>query len=151
MVNDNLKTYTYNYAKPSVTTDCILIRKSGQEKEILLIKRKYDPFMEKWALPGGFVEIDEDLDDGARRELEEETGLKNIDLIQFRAYGKPGRDPRGRTISVVYYGFITNENSTIKAGDDAAEAAWFNLNALPPLAFDHECIIRDFKSLIFEN
>ncbi|MCK5701110.1 MAG: NUDIX hydrolase, partial [Cyclobacteriaceae bacterium] len=104
MVNDNLKTYTYNYPKPSVTTDCILIRKSGREKEILLIKRKYDPFLGKWALPGGFVEIDEDLEAGANRELEEETGLKNIALTQFKTYGTPGRDPRGRTISVVYYG-----------------------------------------------
>ena len=151
MVNDNLKTYTYNYPKPSVTTDCILIRKSGREKEILLIKRKYDPFLGKWALPGGFVEIDEDLEAGANRELEEETGLKNIALTQFKTYGTPGRDPRGRTISVVYYGFLSNASPIVEAGDDAAEACWFALDELPELAFDHESIMRDFKSLILEN
>ena len=139
-----MKTYTYHYPKPSVTTDCILIRTFGAEKEVLLIKRKHDPFMGKWALPGGFVEIDEDLDDGAKRELEEETGIENIDLIQFKSYGKPGRDPRGRTISVVYYGFIVDQNMKIKAGDDAAEADWYNLEKLPELAFDHEAIIDDF-------
>ena len=146
-----MKTYTYNYPKPSVTTDCILIRLLALGKEILLIKRKHDPFMEKWALPGGFVEIDEDLDEGAQRELEEETGLLNIDLNQFKTYGKPGRDPRGRTISVVYYGFITDENLKIRAGDDAEEASWFALGKLPSLAFDHERIIEDFKKTILKN
>ena len=106
--------------------------------------------MEKWALPGGFVEIDEDLDEGAKRELEEETGLTNIDLIQFKTYGKPGRDPRGRTISVVYYGFLTDENLKIMAGDDAAEASWFDFGKLPSLAFDHEQIIEEFKKTILK-
>ena len=151
MVNDNLKTYTYNYPKPSVTTDCILIRKSGREKEILLIKRKYDPFLGKWALPGGFVEIDEDLEAGANRELEEETGLKNIALTQFKTYGTPGRDPRGRTISVIYYGFLTNESPKIEAGDDAAEASWFELHELPELAFDHEEILKDFIAINLQH
>ncbi len=100
--------------------------------------------MGKWALPGGFVEIEEDLEDGANRELEEETGLKEIELSQFKSYGKPGRDPRGRTISVVYYGYLTNENQEAKAGDDAAETGWFTIGDLPELAFDHEEIIHDF-------
>lgn len=151
MVKENIKTYTYNYPKPSVTTDCILIRKSGSKKEILLIKRKHDPFMGKWAFPGGFVEIDEDLDEGVRRELEEETGLKNIELIQFKTYGKPGRDPRGRTISVVYHGFIPDENLKIRAGDDAAQVAWIELDSLPQLAFDHEHILRDYKNTFLDN
>ena len=100
--------------------------------------------MDKWALPGGFVEIDEELIEGAKRELEEETGLTNIDLIQFKTYGKPGRDPRGRTVSVVYYGFITDKNLIIRAGDDAAEADWCSMYDLPKMAFDHEEIIHDF-------
>jgi 8-oxo-dGTP diphosphatase len=146
-----LKTYTYNYPKPSVTTDCILIKSFALGKEILLIKRKHDPFIGRWALPGGFVEIDEDLDEGAKRELKEETGLINIDLIQFKTYGKPGRDPRGRTISVVYYGFISNKNLKIRAGDDADEVSWFVLGKLPSLAFDHEQIIEEFKKAILKN
>lgn len=99
--------------------------------------------MGKWALPGGFVEIEEDLDEGARRELIEETGISDVDLKQFKTYGKPGRDPRGRTISVVYYGFI-DENITIEAGDDASDVAWFSIHNLPPLAFDHELILAEF-------
>ncbi len=139
-----METYTYNYPKPSVTTDCIVMKGPLDRREVLLIKRKRNPFMQKWAFPGGFVEIDEDLIDGAIRELEEETGLTNIGLKQFGTYGKPGRDPRGWTISVVYYGFIQEGNLVVTAGDDAAEACWFDLKKLPPLAFDHEEIIRDF-------
>lgn len=139
-----METYTYNYPKPSVTTDCIVMKGPLDRREVLLIKRKRNPFMQKWAFPGGFVEIDEDLIDGAIRELEEETGLTNIRLKQFGTYGKPGRDPRGWTISVVYYGFIQEGNLVVTAGDDAAEACWFDLKKLPPLAFDHEEIIRDF-------
>lgn len=140
--------YTYNYPRPAVTTDCILVRKNT--KEVLLIKRKHNPFQGKWALPGGFVEIDEDLIEGAQRELFEETGIIDVDLKQFKTYGKPGRDPRGRTISVVYYAYI-NEEATIKAGDDASEVAWFNLNLLPPLGFDHELILSEFIASKKEN
>lgn len=100
--------------------------------------------MGKWALPGGFVEIDEDLLEGARRELQEETGIVNIELQQFKTYGKPGRDPRGRTISVVFHGKMMDFNAKIEAGDDAAEVGWLPLNELPLLAFDHELIIREF-------
>lgn len=142
-----MKTYTYNFPMPSVTTDCIVINSAQSEKKILLIKRKHDPFMGKWALPGGFVEIDEDLDEGAVRELEEETGLVNIELIQFKTYGKPGRDPRGRTISIVYYSFLNDHEENIKAGDDALVASWFDLQSLPPLAFDHENILKEFIDL----
>lgn len=139
-----METYTYNYPKPSVTTDCIVLKSTSEQSKVLLIKRKHDPFIGKWALPGGFVEIDEDLMDGAIRELKEETGLRKIDLKQFGTYGKPGRDPRGRTISVVYYGFVQEGESYVTAGDDAAEACWFDLKKLPLLAFDHGEIIHDF-------
>ena len=139
-----METFTYNYPKPSITTDCIIVKGPSVQMEVLLIRRKHDPFMGKWALPGGFVEIDEDLMDGAIRELKEETGLAQIDLKQFGTYGKPGRDPRGRTISVVYYGFVQEGESSVTAGDDAAEACWFDIKKLPPLAFDHGEIIHDF-------
>ena len=139
-----METYTYKFPKPSVTTDCIIIKDSKGSKSVLLIKRKYEPFIGKWALPGGFVEIDEDLREGAIRELHEETGLTNIVLNQFCTYGKPGRDPRGRTISVVYFGYVNEGSNAVSAGDDASEVSWFELNDLPPLAFDHEQIIHDF-------
>lgn len=139
-----MKTYTYNYPKPSVTTDCIIIRSLDEKDEVLLIKRKHDPFMGTWALPGGFVEIDEDLLEGAKRELLEETGLINVELKQFRAYGVPDRDPRGRTISIIFHGKLIDNAEEIKAGDDAAEAAWFDFSDLPPLAFDHAQILGDY-------
>lgn len=134
--------YCYEYPKPSVTTDCILVKKSTPAS-VLLIERKHAPYEGTWALPGGFVEIDEDLEAGAIRELEEETGLTDMVLSQFRTYGTPGRDPRGRTISVVYYAFIDHQ-AIATAGDDASKAEWFPLNSLPPLAFDHRKIIEDF-------
>lgn len=146
-MNSYVKTYTYRFPKPSVTTDCIITRKSNREMQVLLIKRKHEPFIEKWALPGGFVEIDEDLQAGASRELQEETGLKGIELKQFKTYGKPGRDPRGRTISVVYTGTLVDRSQQVNAGDDAAEASWFALDDLPPLAFDHAEILDEFTAV----
>ena len=112
-----------------------------------MIKRGNYPFEGLWALPGGFLEMDEDLPECARRELKEETGLSVDTLTQFRTYGKPGRDPRGRTITVIYYGFAENEN--VSGGDDAAEAAWFPLQDLPQLAFDHREIIDDFTRAVY--
>lgn len=132
--------YTYDYPRPAVTVDCLIFRKKP-ELQILLIQRKFDPFKDSWALPGGFVEIDEDLIEAAYRELEEETGLKNIELYQLQAFGKPGRDPRGRTISIVFWG-IHHEQEEVEAGDDARNAAWFEIDRLPELAFDHEHILN---------
>lgn len=145
-----MKTYTYYYPKPSVTTDCILLRQN-KHIDILLVKRKHDPFCGKWALPGGFVEIDEDLEEGAKRELLEETSIEHIELEQFKTYGKPGRDPRGRTISVVYFGFVNENENELIAGDDAAEVLWFDLDSLPHLAFDHNKIINEFKNIILKK
>lgn len=135
--------HTYEYPRPMVCTDCMVV--AG--KKILLIKRKNEPFAGLWALPGGFVEMDEDLEASARRELQEETGIRLPTLTQFAAYGKPGRDPRGRTISIVYY-FISENEIKTTAGDDASEARWFALDHLPELAFDHHQIISDFLSRI---
>ncbi len=115
------------------------------DRKILLIQRKNPPFQGCWALPGGFAEDDEDLAQTAQRELLEETSisLNSDELIQFGTYGKPGRDPRARTVSVVYYQFLEKAMEA-RADDDAAEAQWFPLNALPTLAFDHGVVVRDF-------
>ena len=113
----------------------------NERKKILLIERKHDPFKGMWALPGGFVDENEDLNDAACRELKEETGIENIKIMQFGAFGKPGRDPRGHTVAI---GFMAILPSTINvtAGDDAAQAMWFSVNKLPDLAFDHDEIIK---------
>lgn len=133
--------YTYQYPRPSVTVDCILV---SPNNSILLIQRGGEPFKDKWAIPGGFIEMDESLEVACHRELEEETGIQVKKLTQFKAYGAVDRDPRGRTISVVFYSF-TDKEIEAKAGDDAANAQWFLLDKLPPLAFDHYQIIEEFK------
>ena len=112
------------------------------KKEILLIRRKNEPFRDRWALPGGFINKDELLKDAAIRELQEETGLKVEDLDQFHVFDKPGRDPRERTITVVFTGFVDEQNSAIKASSDAKEAEWIPVNDLPELAFDHGEIVE---------
>ena len=132
--------YTYEYPRALNTVDIIVFDKNDR---VLLIKRANNPYINMWAFPGGFIEMDEKLVDSAKRELEEETGLKNIDLQEFRTYGDPGRDPRGRNITVVYSGTCSSP-SMIKAGDDASEAEWFDLNQLPKMAFDHEKVLSDF-------
>ena len=135
--------YTYNYPRPAVTIDCLLFYKTNNQTYLLLIQRKQSPFKEKWAFPGGFVEIDENLEDAAYRELKEETGITNTTLYQFKTYGDIDRDPRGRTISVVYYGIVNPEAQTAQAGSDAKAAKWFPIDNLPELAFDHDKIIRE--------
>jgi 8-oxo-dGTP diphosphatase len=143
--------YTYEYPRASVTVDIAVFCTFDDGLKILLIRRGRPPFEGSWALPGGFIEMDEKLVDSARRELEEETGLKNVELKQFATYGDPGRDPRGRTVSVVYYGFVGAGMSAVKGGDDAREAAWFSPDALPQLAFDHGIIIADLMERIIKS
>ena len=133
--------FTYSYPRPTVTVDCIVFQKRNDHYFVLLIRRGNEPFKGFWAIPGGFVEMDESLESAASRELAEETGLKGIALEQFHAFGDPLRDPRHRTISVAYVGF-TDDNQLVKAGDDAAEVGWFGVNDLPPLAFDHPKILK---------
>ena len=133
--------FTYDYPRPGVTTDCLVFRKIDSEWRVLLIERGNEPFKGCWALPGGFLEMEEDLDACAARELQEETGLTGIDLHQLYAFGEPHRDPRHRTISVAYWGVDNTERQAI-GSDDAVEARWFALDKLPSLAFDHEQILQ---------
>ena len=116
---------------------------------MLLIERGREPYKGKWALPGGFIDMDESLETACLRELQEETGIVIDEVKQFKAYGAVGRDPRHRTISVVFYAFIGEEQSAL-AGDDAAKARWFSLNELPELAFDHGQILEEFKTEVLK-
>jgi len=138
--------YTYSYPRPAVTVDAILV---SNRNTVLLIERGREPFKGQWALPGGFIDMDEELVTACRRELEEETGLRVGELTQFRAYGGVNRDPRHRTISVIFYSF-QDEESFPQAGDDAAKAQWCPLSDLPDLAFDHLQILEEFKSEILK-
>lgn len=132
--------YCYDYPRPSVTVDIVLLTREPRSR-VLLIRRKRDPFAGAWALPGGFIEMDETLETSARRELREETGIEGGELAQLHTFGDPARDPRGRTISVAYLGRVDADAVRPVAADDAAEVGWFALDALPPLAFDHDRII----------
>ena len=132
--------YTYEYPRPAVTVDCLIYR-MAPDLQILLIERKHSPFQNYWAIPGGFVEMEEDLIEAAHRELEEETGLKGLTLYQLYTFGKPARDPRGRVISVVFWGKC-DHLSIVVAGDDAKKAEWFSIVQLPKLAFDHNQILN---------
>jgi ADP-ribose pyrophosphatase YjhB (NUDIX family) len=129
------------YERPSVTVDVVILTMRRRRLEALLIKRKHWPFEGLWAIPGGFVNPDESLEDAARRELEEETGVRDVYMEQLYTFGDPQRDPRMRVITVVYYALIRHETLKVVAGDDAAEAAWFPVYHLPSLAFDHENIL----------
>jgi 8-oxo-dGTP diphosphatase len=140
--------YTYQYAMPAVTVDCIIYRrKVNGIFEVVLIKRGNDPFKDQWALPGGFIEIDEEIEDAAKRELFEETGIVHNDLKQLFTVGTLGRDPRHRTISIIYSGIFKDGFMEIRAGDDAKEAGWYNISDLPQLAFDHNKIIKQAFAL----
>jgi 8-oxo-dGTP diphosphatase len=132
--------YTYGYPRPAVTVDVVVVTREP-EPRVLLIRRKQDPFAGAWALPGGFVEMDETLESAARRELREETGIRAEPLEQLHTFGDPGRDPRGWTISVVYLTIVDAAKVHPVAADDAREAAWHILGQLPPLAFDHAHIL----------
>ncbi len=131
--------YQYPYPRPSVTVDIIVFDR--KKENVLLIERKNEPFKNSWALPGGFVDKDEALDKAAYRELEEETGIRSINLKQFYTFGNPGRDPRGHTVSIVYWGIIQNIKQ-VRAGDDALNTKWFSITVLPKLAFDHLDILN---------
>lgn len=133
--------YTYKYPRPAVTADCVVMTREAVP-QVLLIERGNDPFKGCWAFPGGFMDMDETAEQCAIRELEEETGLQVTDIHQIGAYSKVDRDPRGRTITVAYLAII-DAPKEVSGQDDAAKAKWFPIDALPPLAFDHDEIMRD--------
>ena len=135
--------YTYKYPRPAITVDAIITAESNNQAMVLLILRKADPFRGKWALPGGFAGVDELLENACKREVEEETGLKDIEVKQFCTFDALDRDPRERVISVVFHGSV-KEAVPVKGGDDAQEARWFPITSLPELAFDHREIIEKF-------
>jgi 8-oxo-dGTP diphosphatase len=130
------KKHQYDYPRPALTVDLALIT-SERKPRVLLIQRGGEPFAGMWALPGGFVEENEPLERAALRELHEETGIEIDDLEQFGAFGDPGRDPRGWTVSVVYRCPVDPKKLKPRAGDDASDVAWHRLDQLPPMAFDH--------------
>jgi 8-oxo-dGTP diphosphatase len=135
--------YTYEWPRPMVSADAAVFRIFGGRTSLLLIKRKKEPYKDKWAIPGGFVELEEELEDAAVRELAEETGLTGVHLEQMHTFGTIGRDPRGRMITVTFMGITSEENPEVKGGDDAAEARWFDIENLPDnLAFDHDRVIK---------
>jgi 8-oxo-dGTP diphosphatase len=121
--------------------DVVIFTVRRERLEVLLIRRRKAPFADRWAIPGGFVDMDESLEQGALRELEEETGVRDVYLEQLYTFGAPGRDPRGRTITVAYYALVNSSHVHPKGADDASEARWFDVRKLPPLAFDHDQIL----------
>lgn len=133
--------YTYDYPRPSVTVDLVIFTIAGGDLKVLLIRRAQEPFKSKWALPGGFVEMDEALEKAAARELQEEVGVSDVYLEQLFTFGEPKRDPRGRTISVAYFALVDATRQTIRAADDAADAQWHSVFKPPRLAFDHRQIL----------
>lgn len=133
--------YTYPFPRPSVTTDCVIFGYDGKDLKLLLVERGIPPFKGMWALPGGYLQMDEDAIDGAKRELFEETGLRDAYIEQFRTFSAVDRDPRGRVITIAHLALV--RISEVKGGDDAAKAQWFPLKDVPQLAFDHDMILRE--------
>ncbi|HIE38950.1 MAG TPA: NUDIX domain-containing protein [Anaerolineales bacterium] len=137
----NLEKRLEDYPRPSVTVDVVIFTLRDGELQVLLIRRKHPPFAGMWAIPGGFVGIDESLEEAALRELEEETGVTDVYLEQLYTFGALERDPRGRVITVAYFAVVPAHAIHPRAGDDAAEARWWSIYSLPPLAFDHADIL----------
>src|ERR1043166_8116126 len=128
--------HTYKYPRPALTVDCVVFGFDEGELKVLLIERGLEPFKGRWALPGGFVRVDEPLDAAARRELHEEAGLKNVFLEQLYTFGAVHRDPRERVVSVAYYALVKLSEHEARAATDAANAHWFPVSKVPRLAFD---------------
>lgn len=144
MGSSKKKSFSYPYPRPAVTADVAIVTLEATPR-VLLIQRKDAPFAGSWALPGGFVEENEPLDDAARRELKEETGVEGVELTQLGAFGDPGRDPRGWTVTIAYLARVRPGDVEPIAADDAVDAAWFSLVELPPMAFDHADILEQVR------
>lgn len=134
--------YTYSHPRPAVTVDCVVFGLDESGLQVLLIQRDIEPYRGAWALPGGFVRIDESLEETARRELAEETGLERVYLEQLYTFGDVKRDPRGRVITVAYYALVKLRDHRVRAATDARDAAWFSAWDTPSLAFDHGRILE---------
>lgn len=133
--------FTYAHARPAVTVDCVVFGLDDADLKVLLIERDREPFAGRWALPGGFVEPDETLEQAALRELAEETGVSKLYLEQLYSFGDPGRDPRDRVITVAYYALVRRLDHAPRAASDARAVGWFPASRCPPLAFDHREIV----------
>ncbi|WP_372895916.1 NUDIX domain-containing protein [Stieleria sp.] len=135
-------TSTYEFPRPALTVDCVVFGLDEPDLKVLLIRRELEPYRGKWALPGGFVHVDESLDDAAKRELREETGLEKVFLEQLYTYGDVDRDPRERVVTVAYYALVRLSDHRVVAATDARDAAWFGVHDVPRLAFDHDRILN---------
>ena len=134
------RTYTYDYPRPAVTADSVVFCNGSDGLSVLLIERANDPFKGCWAFPGGFMDMEENAEDCAKRELKEETGMEVRSLEYLGTFSEVNRDPRGRTITIAYYAVV--EKSDVIGADDASRAKWFPIDSIPSLAFDHEDILR---------
>lgn len=135
-------TFQYEFPRAALTVDCVVFGLDETDLKVMLIQRDLPPYRGKWALPGGFVHVDESLEDAARRELQEETGLDKVFLEQLYTFGDLGRDPRERVVTVAWYALVRLSDHRVKAATDARDAAWFGLHDLPRLAFDHDRILK---------
>jgi 8-oxo-dGTP diphosphatase len=133
--------HVYTFPRAALAVDCVVFGLDEEGLKVLLIKRAIAPFRGRWALPGGFVRVDESLDEAARRELREETGLERVFLEQLYTFGEPDRDPRERVVTVAYYSLVNLRDHRVSAATDAESAAWFDVRDLQGLAFDHEAIV----------
>lgn len=134
--------YEYQYPRPALTVDCVVFGLDENELRLLLVERDLEPFASQWALPGGFVRLKETLEESARRELAEETGITRLYLEQLYTFGELNRDPRERVVTVAYYALVKLSDHKVRAATDARSAAWFSVSDLPTLAFDHEEIVK---------
>jgi len=134
--------FQYDYPHPAVTVDVVIFTIRDRQLKLLLVKRAGEPYRGQWALPGGFVQLQESLEEAARRELEEETGVAGVFLEQLYTFGRPDRDPRERVITVAYYALIPSDKIQIRAATDAEAVGWFGMDELPALAFDHAAIVK---------
>lgn len=141
--------YCYKYPHPAVAADCVMFGFDGVGLQVLLIERGAEPYKGRWAFPGGFINMNEDAEDGAKRELKEETGFTAARIEQFYTFSNPNRDPRERVISIAYYALVQIQE--VKGGDDAARAKWFGINEVPQLAFDHDLILRKAITCLRES
>ena len=134
--------FTYKYARPALTADCVVFGLDDDDLKVLLIQRDFDPFAGRWALPGGFAVVGESIEESARRELAEETGLTGIFLEQLFTFSDPARDPREHVVTVAHYALVNLSEHVVAPSTDARNAAWFELSDVPELAFDHDLILQ---------